>query len=70
MIEDNFYEVRGTTKRFFNAECIKRFFDSEHWEIICMNECEMEDDRIKSVQLQGKNSPSRKTTWTCMVKKK
>ena len=70
MIEDNFYEVRGTTKRFFNAESIKRFFDSEHWEIICMNEEEIEDDRIKSVQLQEKDSSSKKTTWTCMVKKK
>ena len=70
MIEDNFYEVRGTTKRFFDEDSLKRFFASEHWEFICMNEGAIQDDRIKAVRLEGNDSSSKKITWTCMVKKK
>ena len=70
MIEDNFYEVRGTTKRFFNEDSLKKFFDIEHWDFICMNEREINDNRIKTVQLQENDSLSKKITWTCMVKKK
>jgi len=69
-LEENFYEVRGTTKRFFSKEALEKFFDSEHWEFVCMNEGAIEDERIKTVQLQNDGKANRKITWTCMVKRK
>ena len=68
-LEENFYEVRGTTKRFFDEDSLKKFFDSERWEFIYMNEGEIQDDRIKTVQLDKGKEASKKITWTCMVKK-
>ena len=72
LLEKDFYEVRGTTKRFFSEESLKEFFDSEHWEFIAMNEVEIQDERLKTVTLQvdGKESPNKKISWNCMVKKK
>lgn len=70
LLEENFYEVRGTTKRFFDKESLKNFFDSNHWEFILMNEKTIEDDRIKTVQLQSNDKANKKVIWTCMVKKK
>jgi len=35
-----------------------------------MNEGAIEDDRIKTVQLQNDGKANRKITWTCMVKRK
>jgi len=69
-LEENFYEVRGTTKRFFSKESLEKFFDAEHWEFVCMNEGAIEDERIKTVQLQNDGKANRKITWTCMVKRK
>ena len=68
-LEENFYEVRGTTKRFFDEASLKKFFDSEHWEFVYMSEGEIQDDRIKTVQLDKEKEASKKITWTCMVKK-
>ena len=70
ILEDNFYEVRGTTKRFFDKEDLNKFLDNNHWEFICMNEGEIQNDRVKAVQLKEKNSAIKKITWTCMVRKK
>lgn len=70
MLEDNFYEVRGTTKRFFDKESLENFFDSEHWEFIYMKEGEIQDDRIKTVQLQNDGNINKKIIWTCMVRRK
>lgn len=70
MIEDNYYEVRGTTKRFFDEESLKKFFDSEHWEFIYMNENEISDERIKTVQMDSKQAENKKVTWTCAVRRK
>ena len=69
-IEENFYEVRGTTKRFFDKEALETFFDSEHWEIIYMSEGEINSDRIKTVQLQNDGKTNKKITWTCIVRRK
>lgn len=70
LIEDNYYEVRGTTKRFFDEESLKKFFDSEHWEFIYMDENAIEDERIKTVQIDSKQKNSKKITWTCAVRRK
>lgn len=69
ILEDNFYEVRGTTKRFFDEESLKEFFDSKNWEIVSMNELITEDDRIKTVQLQNNGKANKKVVWNCVVKK-
>ena len=69
-LEDNFYEVRGTTKRFFDKESLEMFFDCNYWEFISMNEKIVEDDRIKTVQLGSNKKNSKKTIWICVVKKK
>jgi len=69
-LEENFYEVRGTTKRFFNKESLLNFFDSKYWNFIFMREDSIEDDRIKTVQLQKDSKSSKKITWTCVVQKK
>lgn len=71
-LEENFYEVRGTTKRFFDKESLENFFDKEHWDFIYMNEGEIQDDRIKTVQLNAneKSQSNKKITWTCVVRKK
>lgn len=70
LLEENFYEVRGTTKRFFDRKSLEEFFNSQFWEFIYMNEGTIEDDRIKTVQLQNDGNINKKVTWTCMVKKK
>ena len=73
-LEENFYETRGTTKRFFDEEELRRFFDSEHWEFISANEIEVEvqGERMQTVTLKvdGQEAPTKKVTWNCMVKKK
>lgn len=69
-LEKNFYEVRGTTKRFFDRESLEKFFDKEQWEFVCMKEEISEDERIKTVQLQNDGKINKKVTWTCMVKRK
>lgn len=68
-LEENFYEVRGTTKRFFDEASLKKFFDSECWEFVYMNEAAIQDDRIKTVQLDKEKEASKKITWTCVVRK-
>lgn len=70
LLEENFYEVRGTTKRFFDKKSLEMFFNNENWEFVCMNERAIEDDRIKTVQLQTDEKIVKKVTWTCVVKKK
>lgn len=71
MLETNYYEVRGTTKRFFDENTLKRFFDEDKWEFIFMQEGEIQDERIKTVQLQvDKKEANKKITWTCLVRKK
>lgn len=70
MLEENFYEVRGTTKRFFDEESLKNFFDNEHWEFIYMKEDKIQGDRIKTIQLQNNGDNNPKIIWTCMVRKK
>ena len=70
LLEENFYEVRGTTKRFFDKKALEEFFNSQFWEFIYMNEGTIEDDRIKTVQLQNDGNINEKITWICMVKKK
>lgn len=70
ILEKDFYEVRGTTKRFFDKNSLEEFFDKEHWEFICMNENKIQGERIKTIQLQATEKPSEKIAWTCMVKRK
>jgi len=69
LLENNYYEVRGTTKRFFDKLALETFFDKEHWQFIYMNEGDIQDERIKSVQMQNPEKILKKTTWTCAVKK-
>lgn len=70
-LEENYYEVRGTTKRFFDEESLKTFFDSEHWEFVYMEEGVEASGRTEAVQMQtdGKQD-NKKITWTCVVRRK
>lgn len=64
-LETNYYEVRGTTKRFFNESSILDFFGE--WDIISMHEEEMKEDNIRTFWDKDKEKIKSKKLWTCLV---
>lgn len=70
-LEENFYEVRGTTKRFFDEESLKQFFPKTDWRTIVMEEGIMGEENIRTLWQEAKNSDKKKKIlWTCMFQKK
>jgi len=71
-IEPNFYEVRETTKRFFDEPSLRHFLPEDKWDFIHLKEEEMPEENIRTLWQDGKTvgSAKRKTLWTCAVRKK
>lgn len=67
-LEDNFYEVRGITKRFFDLTALERFFEKNKWDFVFKQEGDTESARTEAVSLKG--MADKKLTWTCLVRKK
>lgn len=68
-LEENFYEIRGTTKRFFDKESLQNFFENSNWEFISIEEIIEDNGRIKAVQLNGEDAVNKKVTWCCILRR-
>ena len=70
-LEENFYETRGTTKRFFDKNSLKHFFPETDWESIIMQEELMGEENIRTLWNEAKKSDDKKKIlWTCLFKKR